>query len=57
MADEQNFFDESVRNDLITSDNIRKIATGRGDNCITGYLLDYNYLKKYYKMIAIDLNK
>ena len=23
MADEQNFFDESVRNDLITSDNIR----------------------------------
>ena len=57
MADEQNFFDESVRNDLITADNIRTIATGRGDNCITGYLLDYNYLKKYYKMIAIDLNK
>ena len=24
---------------------------------MTGCLLDYNYFKKYYKMIAIDLSK
>ena len=37
--------------------NIRKIATGQGDDYTTGCLLDYNYFKNYYKMIAIDLTK
>ena len=36
---------------------IRKIATGQGDDYTTGCLLDYNYFKNYYKMIAIDLSK
>ena len=42
---------------LITYENIRKIATGQGDNYTTGCLLEYNYFKIYYRMIAIDLNK
>ena len=46
MINRQNFFDQSVRNDLITYDNIRKIARGQGDDYTTGCLLDYNYLKK-----------
>ena len=54
----QNFFDQPVRNNLITYDNIQKIATGQGDDYTTGCLLDYDYFKKYYyKMIAIDLCK
>ena len=57
MIDWGNFFDQPVRNDLIADDNIRKIATGQGDNYTTGCLLDYNYFKKYYKMIAIYLSK
>ena len=57
MVDWGNFFDQPVRNDLIADDNIRKIATGQGDNYTTGCLLDYNYFKKYYKMIAIYLSK
>ena len=40
-----------------TYGNIRKIATGQGDDYTTSCLLDYNYFKKYYKMIAIDLTK
>ena len=40
-----------------TYDNIRKIATGQGDNYTTGCLLDYNYFKNYYKVIEIDLSK
>ena len=43
MIDGQNFFDQPVRNDLITYDNIQKIATGQGDDYATGFLLDYNY--------------
>ena len=54
----QIFFDQPVRNNLITYDNIQKIATGQGDDYTTGCLLDYDYFKKYYyKMIAIDLCK
>ena len=43
--------------DLKTYDNIRKIATGQGDDYATGHLLDYPCLKNYYKLIALDLSK
>ena len=57
IIDGQNFFDQLVRNYLITYDNIRKITTGQGNDCANGCLLDYDYFNKYYKMIAIDLSK
>ena len=57
MVDGKNFFDQPTRISLITYDNIRKIATGQGDDYTTGCLLDYNYSKHYYKTIAIDLSK
>ena len=54
---EETFFDQSVKNDKVTYENIRKIATGWGDDYTTGCVLDYIYLKNYYKMIAVDLSK
>ena len=42
-----NFYDQPVKNDLITYDNIWKIATDQGDDYTTGCLLDYPYFKKY----------
>ena len=57
MIARQNVFNKPLRNDLITYDSIQKIAIGQGDDCATGCLLDYNYFKDYYKMIAIDLSK
>ena len=39
-----------------TYENIRKIATGQGDDYTTVCLLDYSYFKDPYKMIAIDLS-
>ena len=57
MIDGKNFFDQPVKNDKVTYENIRKIATGQGDDYTTGCLLDYIYFKKYYKMIAVDLSK
>ena len=53
----KNFFDQPIRNDKVTYENIRNIAIGQGDDYATGCLLDYTYSKKYYKMIAIDLSK
>ena len=39
-----------------TYENIRRIATGKGDDYTTGCLLDYPYFKENHKMIAIDLS-
>ena len=57
MIDRKNFFNQPVRNNLITHDSIRKIAIGQGDDYTTGCLLGYNYSKKYNKIITIDLSK
>ena len=42
---------------ILKPENIRKIASGQGDNNKTGCLLGYPYFKENYKMIAIDLSK
>ena len=57
MIDGRNLFDQTIKNDLKTYDNIRKIATGQGDDYTTGCLLDYPYFKKYCKLIAINSSK
>ena len=57
MIDWQNVFDQPIRNDKVTYESIRKIATGEEDDHTTGCLLDYPYFKDIYKMIAIDLSK
>ena len=57
MIDGKNFFDQPVKNDKVTYKNIRKVATGEGDDYTTCCLLDYTYFKNYYKMIAVDLSK
>ena len=57
MIDGKNIFDQPINNDFKTYENIRKIATGKGDDYTTGCLLDYSYFKENYKMIAVDLSK
>ena len=57
MIDGKNLFDQPINSMTKTYENIRKIATGQGDDYTTGCLLDYSYFKENYKMIAIDLSK
>ena len=57
MIDGRNIFDQPIKNHLKIYDNIRKIATGQGDDCTAECLLDYPYFKRYYKLIATDLSK
>ena len=57
MVDGKNFFDQSINNDFKTYENIRKIATGKGDDYTSGCLLNYPYFKENFKIIAIDLSK
>ena len=53
----KNFFNQPVKNDNVTYENIRSIPTGQEDDYTTGCLLDYIYFKNYYKMTVVDLSK
>ena len=54
---EKNVFDQLIKNNKITNENIRKIATGQGDDYAMDCSLDYAYCRDDYKMIAIGLIK
>ena len=57
MINGGHFFDQLIKNNKVTYENIENIVTGQGDDYTTGCLLDYPYFKDSYKMIAIDLSK
>ena len=57
LIDGRNFYDQPINNKIRQYDEIRKIATGKGDNYATGRLLDYKYFKDFYKLVTIDLSK
>ena len=49
MINGENFFDQPIKDNKVTYENVRKVATGRGDDYTNGCLLDNPYLY----MIAI----
>ena len=57
MINGENFFDQPIKNNKVTYENIRTIATGHGDEYTTACLLSYPYVNDTYKMIAVDLSK
>ena len=57
LIDGRNFYNQPINDSIRKYDEIRKIATGKGDNYATGCLLDYGYFKKNYQLIAVDLSK
>ena len=57
MINGENFYDQPIKSNKVTYENIRKIATGQGDDYTTGCLLDYPYFVDTYKIIAVDLSK
>ena len=38
-------------------EEIRKLTTGEGEDYATGCLLDYEYVKNHYRLIAVDLSR
>ena len=57
LIDGRNFNDQPI-NDLIKQyHEIRKTATGQGDDYTTWCLLDYQYFKDHYNLIAVGLSK
>ena len=50
------FYDQPINDMIKLYDEIRKIATGQGDNYTAEFLLDYQYFKDHYNLIAIGIS-
>ena len=56
LIDGRNFFDQPINDQIKKYDEIRKIATRKRDDYTTGCLLDYQYFKDHYQLIAVNLS-
>ena len=52
---EKIFYDQRIDADIKQYEDVRKLTTGQGDNCSTGCLLCYDFIKNHYRLIAVDL--
>ena len=57
LIDGGNFYDQPISDQIRKYEDISKIVTGKGDDYTTGCLLDYQYFKDNYQLIAADLSK
>ena len=57
MINGENIFNQPIKDNKVTYENIRKVAIGKGDGYTNGCLLDYPYFRDSYKMIAADLSR
>ena len=57
LIDGRNVYDQPINDQIKKYGDIKKTATGQGDDYTTGCLLDYKYFKDHYNLIAVDLSK
>ena len=56
IANRKNFFDQPIDSDIKRYEGIRKLITAQDKDYTTGCLLDYDYIKNHYRLIAVDLS-
>ena len=57
LISSRNFYDQPINDAIRKYDEIRKVATEKGDDYTTGCLLDYQYFKNHYQLITVDISK
>ena len=57
IIDGRNFYDNPIEGDIEKYRELKKIMIGKGEYYTTGSLLDFDYFKKHYKLVAVDLSK
>ena len=57
IIDGRNFYDNPIESDIEKYRQLKKVMIGKGEDYTIGSLLDFNYLKKPYKLVAVDLSK
>ena len=53
----KNFYNQATDSDIKQYEEIRKLTTGHGEDYTIGSLLDYDYIKNYYRLIVVDLSR
>ena len=53
----KSFYDQGIDSDIKRYEEIRKLTTGQGEDCTTGCLLDYDYIKSHYRLMAVKLSR
>ena len=57
IIDGRNFYDNPIESDIEKYRELKKVMIGIREDYTSGSLLDYNYLKQHYKLVAVDLSK
>ena len=57
IIDGRNFYDNPIESDIEKYRELKKVMIGKGEDYTTGSLLDYEYFKRHYKLVAVDLSK
>ena len=57
IIDGRNFYDNPIESDIEKYRKLKKVMIGKGEDYTTGSLLDYDYVKNNYKLVAVDLSK
>ena len=57
IIDGRNFYDNPIESDIEKYRELKKVMIGKGEDYTAGSLLDYNYFKEHYKLVAVDLSK
>ena len=53
----KNFFDQAIDSDVKQYKEIRKLTIGQDEHYTTEYLLNYDYIKDYYRLTVVDLSR
>ena len=56
IIDGRNFYDNPIESDIEKYRELKKVMIGKGEDYTAGSLLDYNYFKKHYKLVAVNLS-
>ena len=57
IIDGRNFYDNPIESDIEKYRELKKVMIGKAEDYTTGSLLDYDYFKEHYKLVAVDLSK
>ena len=57
IIDGRNFYVNPIESDIEKYRELKKVMIGKGEDYTTGSLLDFNYFKKHYKLLAVGLYK
>ena len=57
IIDGRNVYDNPIEIDIEKYRELKKVMIRKGEDYNTGSLLNYNYFKKHYKLVAVDLSK